>query len=123
MAASLRFYTDGLGFRITHEWIVDGEIRWCWLQFGGAALMLQEFPKEGHDAWTPQCKVGEGVTLYFICDDAPALYRDIIARGLHPTRPVVSNHMWVTSLPDPDGYDLAFESPTDTPEGTEYTRP
>jgi hypothetical protein len=29
--------------------------------------------------------------------------------------------MWVTSLEDPDGYQLDFESPTDAPEETEYT--
>ena len=28
--------------------------------------------------------------------------------------------MWVTSIKDPDGYDLNFESPTDAPEETEY---
>jgi hypothetical protein len=28
--------------------------------------------------------------------------------------------MWVTSLDDPDGWSLHFESPTDVAEGTEY---
>jgi hypothetical protein len=28
--------------------------------------------------------------------------------------------MWVTSLKDPDGYRLDFESPTDVPEETVY---
>jgi hypothetical protein len=28
--------------------------------------------------------------------------------------------MWVTSLSDPDGYRIDFESDTDVPEGTEY---
>ena len=30
-------------------------------------------------------------------------------------------NLWVTSLIDPDGYRLEFESPTDVPEGTEYS--
>jgi hypothetical protein len=29
--------------------------------------------------------------------------------------------MWVTSLSDPDGYRLDFESDTDVPEETEYS--
>jgi hypothetical protein len=33
--------------------------------------------------------------------------------------PFVSNAMWMTSLADPDGYRLEFESQTDVPEGTE----
>ncbi|HET9984830.1 MAG TPA: VOC family protein, partial [Longimicrobiales bacterium] len=53
MARSLRYYVDGLGFTIEHQWVVDGKIRWCWLAGGGAALMLQESATEGHDSWTP----------------------------------------------------------------------
>jgi lactoylglutathione lyase len=44
---SLRYYADGLGFQMTNKWIDEGKLRWCWLQLGGAALMLQEFRKEG----------------------------------------------------------------------------
>jgi hypothetical protein len=29
--------------------------------------------------------------------------------------------MWVTSLTDPDGYHVDFESPTDVAEDTEYS--
>jgi len=29
--------------------------------------------------------------------------------------------MWVTSLSDPDGYRIEFESPTDVPEETVYS--
>jgi lactoylglutathione lyase len=29
--------------------------------------------------------------------------------------------MWVTSLFDPDGYRIEFESPTDVPEETEFS--
>ena len=54
MEASLRFYVDGLGFKMRRWWIPDqadgqddykpdGRIRWCWLELGEAAMMLQEF--------------------------------------------------------------------------------
>jgi lactoylglutathione lyase len=43
MEVSLRFYVEGLGFKRTKQWLPDGRIRWCWLELGGAALMLQEY--------------------------------------------------------------------------------
>ena len=35
-------------------------------------------------------------------------------------RAFVGNRAWVTSLKDPDGYQLHFQSPTDAPEESEY---
>ncbi len=120
MQASLRFYVDGLGFEMTHKWIDEGVLRWCWLVIGEAALMLQEFKKEGHDSWVPQGKVGEGVSINFQCLDALVIYREFRSRGISADKPFVGNAMWVTSVTDPDGYNLFFESPTDAPEEAEY---
>ena len=80
--------------------------------------MLQEFPTEGHDSWRPAGAVGEGVSPVFICADAVAIYRDVVSRGIEASEPQVGNGMWVTSLADPDGYRIDFESETDTPEET-----
>ena len=66
-------------------------------------------------------KVGEGVSLYLICEDALANYRDVRARGIDASEPQIGKAMWVTCLPDPDGYRLFFESPTDTPEETKLS--
>lgn len=118
---SVRYYVDGLGFEMTKKWTPDGKLRWCWLQFGGAALMLQEFRREGHHSWTPEGKVGVGVSIYFICEDALAIYRDVTSRGIKASRPFVGNGMWVTSLSDPDGYKIHFESCTDVPEETVFS--
>ena len=114
MDASLRYYVDGLGFTMKNRWIDDGKLRWCWLENGDAALMLQEYRRE------PAGKVGEGVTICFICQDALAFYREVTARGITAARPFVGNGMWVTSLRDPDGYRLDFESKTDAPEESVY---
>lgn len=119
--ASVRYYVDGLGFAMTNQWIDGGKLRWCWLALGGAALMLQEIGKEGHHAWTPRGPLGEGVTIYFICDDALAIYQAVSTRGIAASEPMVGNGMWVTELSDPDGYRIAFESPTDVPEGTRFS--
>lgn len=123
MEASLRFYVDGLGFTMRNSWIpdggeypADGRIRWCWLELGGAAIMLQEFIPERR----PKEALGTGTSVCFMCDDAPALYREFKSRGIQSqNRPTVGNGLWVVPLIDPDGYRIAFESTTDAPEESE----
>jgi lactoylglutathione lyase len=121
MERSLRFYLDGLDFQMTSKWMEEGKLRWCWLQLGDAAIMLQEFRKEGPNAWTPANIVGHGVSICFQCEDALAIYREMKAKGLAAKRPFVGNGLWVTMISDPDGYKLEFESPTNEPEETEYS--
>jgi lactoylglutathione lyase len=116
MERSLRFYVDGLGFAMAEKWMDEGKLRWCWLHRGGAALMLQEYRPE----LVPQTKLGEGVSVCFICEDAIALYHEFTSRGIEARRPFVGNGMWDVGLVDPDGYHLHFESFTDVPEETEY---
>jgi lactoylglutathione lyase len=116
---SLRFYVDGLGCRMTEQWVDGGgKRRWCWLELGGAALMLQEFWKDGQHSNVPNSPVGLGVSINFICSDALVLYREFCRRGLEAKRPFVGNKMWVTEVIDPDGYHLFFESPTEVAEET-----
>src|SRR3982751_4400380 len=117
MERSVRFYVDGLGFAIKIKWEPDGKLRWCCMELGGAALMLQEFARERR----PEGVVGQGVSLCFICEDALALYREVTSRGISASEPQVGNAMWVTSLTDPDGYRLDFESSTDVPEETKLS--
>jgi catechol 2,3-dioxygenase-like lactoylglutathione lyase family enzyme len=125
MEASLRFYVDGLGFKIKNKWIpdanedypADGKIRWCWLELGDAAMMLQEFLPERR----PKETLGTGSSVCFMCEDALALYREFKSRGIEPrNRPTVGNGLWVVALLDPDGYRIDFESPTDAPEESEW---
>lgn len=121
MEASVRYYVDGLGFEMTKKWMDEGKLRWCWLELGNAALMLQEYRTEGHDSWQPTGKLGEGVSICFICADALAIYREVTEREIEASRPFVSNGMWNFGLSDPDGYRIEFESSTDVPEGTELS--
>jgi catechol 2,3-dioxygenase-like lactoylglutathione lyase family enzyme len=123
METSLRFYVDGLGFEMKKKWTPDGDgkIRWCWLQHGNAAIMLQEFRKEGPNSWVPDGKLGVGVSISFQCKDALALYKDFKFRKIEAKRPFVGNAMWVTSVEDPDGYNLEFESFTEVPEETVFS--
>jgi catechol 2,3-dioxygenase-like lactoylglutathione lyase family enzyme len=123
MEASLRFYVDGLGFTLKNWWIPgpeehnsDGRIRWCWLEHGNAAIMLQEFlpgrqPKE---------PLGTGTSVVFTCEDSLALYCEFKSRGIEVRNgPTVGNRLWVVPVTDPDGYRIEFSSPTDAPEESE----
>src|SRR5712691_6623605 len=121
--ASLRLYVDGLGFTMTQQWAPDGRTRWCRLEIGAAAVMLQEYWKDGRRGGGPTGPLSPGVSICFMCADAIAIYHEAIARGLTPARPYVGNNLWVTSFVDPDGYRLDFESPTDIAEGTVYSDP
>jgi lactoylglutathione lyase len=118
MERSVRFYMDGLGFTMKHQWTSEGKLRWYWLTRGSASLMLQEFVKEGHGGLRPEGKLGQGVSLCFQCEDAVVLYREFRSRGIESEEPFVGNSMWVTVVSDPDGYKLDFESVTDIPEET-----
>jgi catechol 2,3-dioxygenase-like lactoylglutathione lyase family enzyme len=118
MERSVRYYVDGLGFEIKNRWVVDGKLRWCWLVLGGAALMLQVYHDDGHHPPPPKEKHGVGVSIWFQCADAVALYDEFRARGIEASEPQVGNAMWDTGLIDPDGYKLHFDSPTDVPEET-----
>jgi len=116
---SVRYYTESLGFVMKNRWIPESKLRWCWLEIGEAAVMLQQFWREGEGPNVPKEKLGVGVSICFTCRDALEIYRELKAKGVEAQRPFVGNAMWVTSVKDPDGYDLLFESPTDAPEESE----
>lgn len=118
MDRSMAFYIKGLGFELKMDWQPQGRIEWCWLEKEGVALMLQEY----HEERIPKEKLGQGVSICFICEDALDLYQEFLQKGLSPTEPFVGNKMWVVSLSDPDGYKLDFESNTEVPEGTKYVK-
>jgi lactoylglutathione lyase len=219
MAASLAHYVDRLGFRMARSWAPDGQVRWCWLEHGSAALMLQQYDTAGAEARSFEgrrgvgaafvvvgdrtidipsllgatdlpdgdgyvlrdphsllrpgraaatilpvldvsnlersvafyrdllgyreaggaaghtCRLqrddadvvlrqepsaperrGQGVSIFHMCHDAIAYYREVTARGGSLTEPRVGNHLWETHTRDPDGWNLAYESPTDAEE-------
>jgi len=118
METSLRFYREGLGFKLTNQWKPMGKIEWCWLERDAVAVMLQEPRKRNEEQSGP---LGGGLTIAFQCADALALYREFNAKGLSVSEPFVGNGMWVVGLKDPDGYRLDFASVTELPEETKYS--
>jgi lactoylglutathione lyase len=116
MNNSLDFYINKLGFTVKNQWEPNGRIEWCWLQLDEASIMLQEFRQN-----IPAEKLGVGMSIYFICQDALEIYGQIISKGFSISEPFVGNNMWVVGLKDPDGYSIFFESPTQVAEETMYS--
>jgi len=116
--ASVNFYVKGLGFSMTESWVDNGKLKWCWLVLDSAALMLQEYDEKTNMS---QEKPGKGVEIFFICEDALAIYSQITSNGISASEPFVGNKMWVVPVKDPDGYKISFESFTDVPEETKYS--
>ncbi|HEY9218682.1 MAG TPA: VOC family protein, partial [Phenylobacterium sp.] len=75
MDAALGFYVDGLGFTVTRRWEPDGRLRWCWIELGQGALMLQlvDATSEVPPGERP---LGQGVLICLMCDDAIAIWRE-----------------------------------------------
>jgi lactoylglutathione lyase len=122
MERSVHYYVDGLGFTMKNKRVSQGKAA---LVLAGAGRRGVDAsgapPTPGHDSWVPAQKVGEGVSLCFQCEDASAIYHVVRSRGIEAEEPLVGNRMWVTELPDPDGYRLFFESVTDVPEETKLS--
>ncbi|WP_259067874.1 VOC family protein [Mucilaginibacter sp. X4EP1] len=118
MEVSLKFYLDGLGFKLTNQWTPRGVIEWCWLERDAVSIMLQQPRKPNAEQ---SRSLGSGITICYQCADALALYHEFNTKGLTPSEPFVGNGLWVVSVKDPDGYRLDFSSMTDVPEETQYS--
>ena len=110
---SVEFYTERLGFRVATEARDDAnKLFWCRLERDGAALMLgtADDDEDGQPG-----ERGRGVCLYFICDEADAIHAEFTSRGLTLNAPAVAYYgMKQLFVPEPDGYLICFESPTNT---------
>ena len=121
MEASLKFYTEGLGFSILNTWTPRGKIEWCWLQREGGPIMLQESRVSANKPYLSGDKPGAGVSIWFQCRDSLVLYHEFIDKDVKAQEPFVGNGLWDVKVVDPDGYNLHFESKTDVPEETMYS--
>jgi len=107
---SLDFYQNMLGFTVVGRADAAGRLFWCRLERGGASIMLQQADEEDG---APRER-GRGVTLYFVCDDVERLHAELSSRGARVAPVTVTDYgMKQLFVPEPDGYSVCFESPTD----------
>ena len=103
MQSSLAHYVDGLGFEVKNRWEPDGELRWCWLEHGSTALMMQQHHTQGRNARAFEGQRGEGAAFaYTASEDVSGLLQD------GDTWPFNG----LTQIVDDDGYTLL--APKDT---------
>lgn len=107
---SIEFYRNRLGFTIVGRAESDDKLFWCRLERGGVSIMLQQAAEEDG----PAEGRGRGVSFYFLCDDADALYAELSARGVQLKPPSLAYYgMRQLFVREPDGYSICFESPTE----------
>lgn len=108
---SIAFYQDKLGFSVAGRADDDGRLFWCRLERGGATIMLQQGDEEDGSAGGR----GRGVAFFFVCDDAERLHAELSSRGEQLAPVAVAEYgMKQLVVPEPDGYSICFESPTET---------
>lgn len=107
LQASIRFYTDVLGFIVGERWEDGGTLRGVMLKAGSCEIGLsQDDFKKGRDR-----QKGQGVRIWCeTAQDVDALATKIKAAGGRlaegPRDEMGGRHL---SIDDPDGYHLTFE--------------
>lgn len=92
MQASVAHY-EGLGFVVKNRWAPDGELRWCWLERAGAALMMQQYHTQGRNARVFDGPRGAGASFAYVPKEMSASHGSWPLEGLD-------------SVTDGDGYTL-----------------
>src|SRR2546428_6524077 len=104
--ASLKFYTEVLGFKVVTDQPYTGKQRWIELLIPGAETRLALFTPPGHEN-----RIGGFQPMTFWCDDvfatADALKRKGVTLAEEPKKEV-----WGTRavFRDPDGNEFVFSS-------------
>lgn len=113
MPASLAFYRDKLGFRVTGDAGQGDESGWVMLELGDATIMLNTAYDDGE---RPQTEVPARVAahhdtcIYFGCPDVDAAYEHLRANGVEADPPQIAPYgMKQLYVTDPDNYNLCFQ--------------
>jgi glyoxylase I family protein len=113
MQTSMAFYRDVLGFEVLQT-APDGPVaHWALLRNGETYLMLNTKYELDHErpAVSDTISGHEDVTLYFMCDDPDAAYRELKAKGwADVNEPSTAPYgMRQVYLRDPDGFSLCLQ--------------
>lgn len=119
MPASLAFYRDKLGFRITGDSGQGDESGWVMLELGDATIMLNTAYDDGERPVSEdpaRVAAHHDTCIYFGCPDVDAAYEHLKANGVKADPPQIAPYgMKQLYVPDPDGYNLCFQWPDNKP--------
>jgi catechol 2,3-dioxygenase-like lactoylglutathione lyase family enzyme len=104
--ASLKFYTEALGFKVVTDQPYTETQRWIELAIPGSPTGLALFTPEGHED-----RIGEFQSIAFWCDDVHATAKVLKSRGVQFSKEPETEE-WGTSsvFKDPDGNQFALSS-------------
>jgi predicted enzyme related to lactoylglutathione lyase len=74
---ALKFYTEKLGFEVATDQIFNEKQRWIELRVANSSTRVVLFTPDGHES-----RIGTFFNGSFACDDVPATYRQLTARGV-----------------------------------------
>jgi catechol 2,3-dioxygenase len=109
--ASLGFWRDLIGFEVTTRFESEGRLAFANLRSGDIELMLNA---RGGDPAPRRARphYAEAV-IYLSVDSVHDLVRDLRAKGCEAPAPEAQQYgLDEITLRDPDGYEIAFTSPT-----------
>ena len=111
--ASLAFWDGLLGFDVIHRYEPDGKLMFASLQAGEVKLMLNG--RGGDPAARRAREHYTEVVLSFGVESVHALVADLRAKGFDAPDPAAESYgLDEIIIRDPDGYEIAFTSPTAT---------
>ncbi|MBK7403121.1 MAG: VOC family protein [Phycisphaerales bacterium] len=109
MRATIRFYTELLGFRLHSAW---PEHEPCWCDLARDTISVMFYTQDPHDTG-PTAMTGR---LYFRTDDVMTIYNSVKDKAEVFEGPEVHFYgMKEIAIRDPNGYTLVFAQPTDEP--------
>ncbi len=103
---ALKFYTEKLGFHVSTDQVFSEKQRWIELRIANSATRVVLFTPEGHEN-----RVGTFFNGSFACDDVPATYRQLKARGVDfISEPQKQPWGEFAMFKDPDGNQFVISS-------------
>lgn len=104
--ASLKFYTDKLGFKLLHDEPMGNEKRWIEIEIPDAETKIVLFTPDGHED-----RVGTFQNMAFTTNDVQKTYEELKSRGVTFTvEPKTEPWGTQCQFTDPDGNTFLISS-------------
>ena len=116
LRASMRFYTEVLGFKVDGVWPDEDNATWCGLTSGNARIMLTQIEPGAEPTLTGY--------IYMYPDDVDAAWEHMKDHTEVDAPLTVTDYgMKEFVIHDPDGYHLSFGQSTEEPHDHDHEHP